>query len=330
MKIAVDAMGGDNAPAIVVQGAVAAARELGLSVILVGDECVVSRELGREKPPPGLLEIYHCAEVVGMDEGPADAVRRKKNSSIRVAFDLVKSGRAQAVVSAGNSGATLAAGMFVLGRLKGVERPAIAGVFPTLKGRTVVIDLGANVDCKPSFLFQFAIMAETYARVALGVEHPRVGLLSIGEEDSKGNDLVRQVRLLLKGSSLNFVGNIEGRDILSGETDVVVCDGFVGNVVLKLAEGMAEAMGVMLANELKADFISRLGTMLALPALKRFKRKVDYNEFGGAPLLGINGVGIISHGGSSAKAIRNAIRTAAEMVSGDVPGRMQEGLSRQT
>lgn len=321
-----DAMGGDHAPGVVIRGAVEAARDFGLSLVLVGDREVVTRELIRAGASPDGFEIVHCTQVAGMDEKPADILRRKTDSSIRVACELVKSGRAQAVVSAGNSGATLAVATVVLGRMNGVERPGIAGVFPTLKSPTVVIDIGANVDCKPSFLFQFGLMAQAYSKVIFNIERPRVGLLSIGEEDSKGNDLVRHAHDLFRRSNLNFIGNVEGRDIFSGLADVVVCDGFVGNVVLKLAEGLAEAVGIMLKQELSASLLSRLGTLLSLGAFKRFKTKMDYAELGGAPLLGINGVGIISHGASSPRAIKNAIRTAAEMVRGDVPARLQECL----
>jgi len=324
VKIAVDAMGGDRAPEIIVQGAVQAALEQGVSLVMVGDEAAISRELKAAGYSGTLIEIQHCTEVVDMDESPSEAVRRKKDSSIRVAFELVKSGRAQAVVSAGNSGATLAVGTVVLGRLEGVDRPAIAAVFPTVKkGRTVVIDVGANVDCKPHFLFQFGVMAQAYARVALQINNPSIGLLSIGEEDTKGNDLVRQARQLFKDSNLNFIGNIEGRDVFSGAADVVVCDGFVGNVVLKLSEGIIEAVGVMIKEELMAGLVSRLGVVLTHGAFRRFKKKMDYAEFGGAPLLGINGVGLISHGRSSPQAIKNAIRSAAELVQGDVIGRLR-------
>ena len=326
VKIAVDAMGGDHGPEVIVQGAVAAARSLGTEIVLTGDREAVGRALAGEESTQGLIESHHCPQVAGMDEDPAYVLRRKKDSSVRVAFDLVKSGRAQAAVSAGNSGATLAVGTVVLGRMEGVERPGIAGVFPTLTGWTVVIDVGANVDCRPSHLYQFGLMAHAYAQVVLRVERPKIGLLSIGEEDSKGNDLVRQAHDLFRASSLNFIGNVEGRDIFHGDVDVVVCDGFVGNVVLKLSEGMAEAVSLMLKEELQAGWLSHLGSLLSHGAFRRFKRKVDYAEFGGAPLLGIKGVGIISHGASPPKAIKNAIRTAAEMVRGRVPERIRECL----
>jgi glycerol-3-phosphate acyltransferase PlsX len=329
MKIAVDAMGGDSAPEVVVEGAVAAAREFGLHQVLVGSREAVQPILDRLGSwPRDLIELKHCTEVAGMAEAPVEVLRRKKDSSIRVAFDLVKAGQADAVVSAGNSGATLAVGTVVLGRLDGIERPGIAGIFPSRKGRTVVMDIGANVDCKPSFLYQFGFMASAYAREVLDVERPRVGLLSIGEEDSKGNELVKRAHELLKQSPLNFVGNVEGRDVFNGTVDVVVCDGFVGNVMLKMAEGMAEAIGAMLKDELGAGMMSRFGALLAMGGFRRFKKRVDYAEFGGAPLLGINGVGIISHGGSTPKAIKNAVRTAAEMVGAELPVRMSELLKK--
>jgi len=328
LKIAVDAMGGDQAPKVIVQGAVAAAREYGQPLILVGDESAVRAELKLLNPPPGLIEVHHCSEVAGMDEEPAVVLRKKRDASVRVAFDLVKAGLAQGAVSAGNSGATLAVGTIVLGRLPGVERPGIAGVFPTLTGWTVVIDVGANVDCKPSFLYQFGLLAQAYVQVVMGIENPKIGLLSIGEEDGKGNELVRHAHDLFRRGTMNFIGNVEGRDIFPGVADVVVCDGFVGNVVLKLSEGMAESIGTMLKRELQAGWLSRVGTLLAYGAFRRFKRRVDYAEFGGAPLLGIKGVGIISHGGSSPKAIKNAIRTAGEMIRGRVCERIEESLVR--
>lgn len=327
MNIAVDAMGGDRAPEVVVQGAAAAARELNLPVTLVGDQDAVGRELEKYGDQNGLLQIHHCTQVAGMDEHPSDVLRRKKDSSIRVAFDLVKSGNADAAVSAGNSGATLAVASVVLGRMAGVERPGIAGIFPTPRGKTLVIDLGANVDCKPSYLYQFAIMAEAYSKEVLNVREPKVGLLSIGEEDSKGNDLVRKAHELLKNSPVNFIGNVEGRDVIAGTADVVVCDGFVGNVVLKLTEGVAETIGEMLKRELNSGFFSRMGAFFARGAFKRFKKKVNYEEFGGAPLLGINGVGIISHGRSTPRAIKNAIVVARDMVQADIPARVQERLN---
>jgi glycerol-3-phosphate acyltransferase PlsX len=261
-----------------------------------------------------------------MHDSASDAVRKKKDSSIRVAFELVKNGEADAVVSAGNSGATMAAGMFVLKRLKGIERPAIAQIFPTLEGKTLVLDVGGNVDCKPVHLMQFAVMGEVYARHVMGVENPRVGLLSNGEEESKGNELTRETHQLLKQRTPAYAGYVEGRDIFNGMVDVVVCDGFVGNVVLKLSEGLAEAVGKMLKDEIKKSLLSKIGYLLSRQAFSNFKRKVDYAEYGGAPLLGIDGVGMICHGGSNAKAIKNAIRFAHDYASKGVTRRMGEKL----
>lgn len=326
IKIAVDAMGGDNAPRIEVEGAVAAARESGVSIILVGDKDRLMAELAQHDTKGLDILIHHASEVVGMHDSASDAIRKKKDSSVRVAFELVKSGMADAVVSAGNSGATMAAGMFVLKRLKGIDRPAIAQVFPTLQGHTVVLDIGGNVDCKPVHLVQFAIMGAVYARHILDISNPRIGLLSNGEEESKGNDLTRETSLMLKEIEFDYAGYIEGRDIFAGNVDVVVCDGFVGNIVLKLSEGLAEAVGTMLKNEIKQSIIYKLGYILSRPAFARFKKKVDYAEYGGAPLLGINGVGMICHGGSNVKAIKNAIRFAAEYVSKGVNQRMAEKI----
>ena len=319
-------MGGDHAPAVAVEGAVVAAREFGIPVTLVGDTARISTELSRHTITGLDIILKNATEVVGMHDSASDAVRKKRDSSIRVCFDLVKSGEADAVVSAGNSGATMAAGMFVLKRLNGIERPAIAQVLPNVHGHTVVLDVGGNVDCKPVHLVQFAIMGEVYARHILGIDNPRVGLLSNGEEDSKGNELTRETNVILKDISFNYTGYVEGRDIFNGGVDVVVCDGFVGNVVLKLSEGLAEAVGTMLREEIKGSFLSKVGYLLARPAFKRFKKKVDYAEYGGAPLLGIDGVGMICHGGSNVKAIKNAIRFAHENVEKKVNQRLAEKL----
>jgi len=245
-----------------------------------------------------------------MHDSASDAVRKKKDSSIRVAFDLVKDGKASAVVSTGNSGATMAAGMFVLKRIPGIDRPAIATVVPNLLDHTLVLDVGGNVDCKPSHLAQFALMGSVYMAQMFGMQRPRVGVLSNGEEESKGNDLTRETHRILQQTPLNYLGYIEGRDVFSGSVDVVVCDGFVGNVVLKVSEGLADALGKMLKAEFAGKLLPRLGYLLAKPALQGFRKKVDYAEYGGAPLLGIQGTGMICHGKSSARAVMNAIRLA--------------------
>jgi glycerol-3-phosphate acyltransferase PlsX len=311
VKIAVDAMGGDHGPAVVVEGAVAAVREFGASVVLVGDKAAIERELGRLHASSG-VEVRHASQVVGMGESPSQALRRKRDSSLRIAAELVRDGEASAFISAGNTGAALAVAMFVVGVLRGVDRPAIAAVLPSLKRFTVLLDVGANVDPKPWHLFQFAVMGHVYARDILGIDRPRVGLLSVGEEEGKGNELTKEAYEQLKDSSLNFLGNVEGRDLYNGHCDVVVTDGFTGNVALKISESLADMVGAMIREELMRDVRSKVGAALAKPAFDRFKRRVDYAEMGGAPLLGIDGAAIICHGASPVKAIKNAVRVAGE------------------
>lgn len=327
MRVALDAMGGDNAPAVEVEGAVAACREFGISVTLVGDQSLLETELSKHNISGLDIKIVHASEVVGMHDSASDAVRKKRDSSVRVAFDLVRDGKASAAVSAGNSGATMAAGMFVLKRIKGIERPAIAQVFPTLKGQTLVLDVGGNVDCKPIHLAQFAVLGDVYAHSALGIKNPSIGLLSNGEEDSKGNELTRETNAMLKATSLNYNGYVEGRDIFKGTVDVVICDGFVGNVVLKLSEGLADAAGQMLKREILKSWVSKLGYLFVRSAFGRFKKIVDYAEYGGAPLLGINGVGMICHGGSNVKAIKNAIRFTSEYAKSGITEQVVKKLS---
>nr|WP_318025940.1 phosphate acyltransferase PlsX [Geoalkalibacter subterraneus] len=326
--VAVDAMGGDSAPAVEVEGAVAAARQWGIGVILVGDSERIAAELKKHDTSGLDLNVVHASQVVGMHDSASDAVRKKKDSSIRVAFRLVKEGEAQAVVSAGNSGATMAAGMFVLKRVKGIDRPAIATIMPNLKGQTLILDVGGNVDCKPAHLAQFAAMGEVYARHVMGKVDPRVGLLSNGEEEKKGTELTRRTHLLLKNSGFNYGGYVEGRDIFNGSVDVVVCDGFVGNVVLKVSEGIADAMTKMLRAEFGERLLARIGYLLARPAFKAFKKKVDYAEVGGAPLLGIEGVGMICHGGSTSIAIKNAIRMAHDFAAQDLNRKLTQHLEK--
>jgi len=328
MRIAVDAMGGDNAPEAVVEGAVLAAREYGTHVVLVGDREILHDLLKRDGAGELPVTVKHASEVVGMHESPSVAVRRKRDSSLRVCFDLVKAGEARAAVSAGNSGAAMALGMLVLGRLEGVERPCIAALLPSLTGSTVVLDVGANVDCKPIHLVQFGIMGEVFCRYVLEVERPRVGVLSNGEEETKGTELTRSAHHALKHSSLNYVGYVEGRDIFPGTVDVVVCDGFTGNAVLKTAEGMAQALGQMLKEELGRTLLSKLGYLLARGAFRNIRRRVDYAEVGGAPLLGVNGVGIVSHGSSDARAIKNAIRVARDFAERRVNLHMMQMLEK--
>ena len=326
--VAIDAMGGDSAPAVEVEGAVAAARRWGVPIILVGRSEQIEAELQKYGTEGLDISIHQASEVVGMHDSASDAIRKKKDSSIRVAFELVKNGAAHAVVSAGNSGATMAAGMFVLKRIPGIDRPAIATIMPNLHGQTLVLDVGGNVDCKPAHLAQFALMGEVYARQVLGKERPRVGLLSNGEEESKGNEQTREAHRLLKEVPFHYIGYVEGRDIYNGNADVVVCDGFVGNVVLKVSEGLAEAVGTMLRREIGHRLLAKLGYLLARPAFRAFKRSVDYAEYGGAPLLGIAGTGMICHGGSSPRAIMNAVRMAREFVAQHVNENLVTQLHR--
>lgn len=326
--VAVDAMGGDNAPAVEVEGAVSAARQWGIAVALVGDADRIREELAKHATEALDIRVKHASQVVGMHDSASDAVRKKKDSSIRVAFDLVKAGDAHAVVSAGNSGATMAAGMFVMKRVRGIDRPAIATILPNLNGQSLVLDVGGNVDCKAVHLAQFALMGDAYARDILDIPNPRVGLLSNGSEEKKGTELTRETHRLLKDSAFNYIGYVEGRDIYKGTVDVVVCDGFVGNVVLKVSEGLAEAVSTMLRREISSRFLARLGYLLARPAFKAFKKKVDYAEYGGAPLLGIEGVGMICHGGSTPVAIKNAIRMARDYVAMEVNGKLVAQLHK--
>ncbi len=329
MKIAVDAMGGDNAPHAVVAGAVQAAKEYGVGVILVGIEQTIQAELKKYQQAKSLpIEIRNATEVVDMLDSPSTVFRRKKDSSIRVANELVKNGEAVAVISAGHTGAAMATSFFVLGSLEGVERPAIAVFMPTLKGTSIVLDVGANVDCKPTHLLQFAIMGDVYAKYLLKNPNPCVGLLSIGEEATKGNELTKEAFKLLTETSLNFMGNVEGRDVMSGKADVVVCDGFIGNVVLKVSEAVAESIGFMLRENIGDNLVRKLGYFMMRPAFRALKRRVDYAEYGGAPLVGINGISIISHGRSSDHAIKNAIRVAAELAKSEVNKHIHEDIQK--
>ena len=328
--IALDAMGGDFAPANTVAGAILAARELGSRVVLVGREDEIERELKRHHAREASLSIVHASESVAMDEAPAMALRRKKDSSLRVAANLVREGQADALVSAGNSGAVMATAVFVLGCVAGVDRPALAAVVPNRKGWTVWLDVGANVDSKPQHIRQWAIMAHIYAKNILGVSSPRVGLLSIGEEAGKGNDLVKETFKQLQESRINFIGNVEGHDIFDGSADVVVCDGFTGNVCLKAVESATETLFHFLKQEFSRSWRTRLGYVLSRPAFKGFRKRVDYAEFGGVPLLGVKGATIISHGRSSPRAIRNAIRVAGEVVENRVNDQIQKEIEEST
>ncbi|MDF9408990.1 MAG: Phosphate acyltransferase [Pelotomaculum sp. PtaB.Bin013] len=313
MKIAVDAMGGDYAPREIVKGSLDAAKEYGISVILAGDEERVYYELGGDNAG-GLVSVVNAPEVVEMCEQPAAVIRKKKNSSIATVTRLVKEGEAQALVSAGSTGAAMASALLGLGRIKGIDRPAIASLLPAEKGFTVLLDAGANVDCKPHHLVQFGIMGYLYAMKILGVKNPRVGLLSNGEEETKGNETILAAFPLLQKAGINFFGNVEGRDLFRDTVDVLVCDGFVGNVVLKTVEGMATSIFKVIREETTRNRLARMGVVLAGPALKGLQKRIDYAEYGGAPLLGVNGISVISHGSSTGKAIKNAIKVAGQLV----------------
>jgi glycerol-3-phosphate acyltransferase PlsX len=311
MKVVLDAMGGDHAPQVNIEGAVQTVQESDdIEVILVGDETAVRQELKGRKYRADRISVVHASQVVEMHESPTAAIRKKRDSSIRVGLGLVKAGKADAFVSAGHSGAVMGTSLLLLGMSKGVDRPAIATLMPTLRDTFILLDVGANVDCKPENLQQFALMGNIYCKLILGREKPKVGLLSIGEEDVKGNELTKEAFKLIRQSSINFIGNIEGKDIFTGAADVVVCDGFTGNIALKISEGLAEIILKMLKREISNVTAGKIGYLMLKPAIRNFKKKTDYDEFGGAPLLGINGTSIISHGRSSAKAIRNALRVA--------------------
>src|SRR5262245_10105730 len=327
MKIAVDAMGGDGGVPVNVEGAIAAAREYGLEVVLVGDRAAIERELARHRTGPLPISVRHASQVVEMGEQPSHALRRKRDSSMRVAASLVRDGEASAFISAGNTGAAMAIAMFTLGVLAGVDRPAIAVVLPNKRGRTILLDVGANVDPKPWHLAQYAVMGHVYARDILGVGEPRVGLLSVGEEEGKGNELVREVFKRLEESPINFVGNVEGRDLYNGSTDVVVTDGFTGNVCLKVSESLADMLIHLLREEVSRSVSSKMAAILVRPAFRLLWQRVDYTETGGPPLLGINGSCIIGHGASPVHAVKNGIRTAAEWVKADLNGHIRAALA---
>lgn len=314
--IAVDVMGGDFGPPVVIPGALAAARHHACTVLLVGDEGVVRKELERHDTSGAAFEVVHASEVALMGEKPSEILRRKRDASIQVTCRLVRDGHAHGVVSPGHSGASVACGMFIMGRISGVERPALVSVLPSEKRPTVVLDVGANVDCKPLHLFQFGLMADAFAKALLERENPAIGLLSIGEEEGKGNSLVKEAYDIFKmAHNVNFVGNVEGRDMFTGDVDVIVCDGFVGNVALKLAEGLSSSLSRLLKRELLSSTLAaKVGTFLAKGAFKRFARFVDYAEYGGAPLLGLQGIVIVCHGRSNVKAVTNAVKMAAVFV----------------
>lgn len=330
--VALDAMGGDKAPGEIVLGAVQAAREYGMGVYLVGREDAIRAELAKHDTTGLNLPIVHTDEVIEMDEHPATAVRRKKNASMLLALQLVRDGKALGAVSAGNSGAMLAASIFTLKRIPGVDRPALGGVFPNAHGASLVIDMGANTDCKPEYLQQFALMGSIYMERIFHISSPRVGLLANGEEETKGNQQVVETHQLLKASAatlgINFIGNIEGRDIPAGNVDVTVCDGFVGNVVLKLSEGLGEALLGMIREQMTSTLINKLAAAVLRPSLRKVFKRIDYAEYGGVPLLGVNGSAIVAHGRSNAKAIKNALRVARQTSDTGVATAIAEGLAK--
>ena len=328
IKIAVDAMGSDNSPQSEVEGAVQAARTWPVSIVLVGKEPILApllKQTGGDGLP---IEIHHASQVVLMDEPPAVALRKKRDSSVRVAAELVRTGKASGLVSAGNTGAVMAISKTVMGVLQGVDRPALAAVVPTLTGHAVLLDVGANVACKPHHLVQFAIMGHLFSKKIVGISTPRVGLMSVGEEESKGNELTKEVHKNLKKISLNFIGNVEGRDLYNGRADVIVCDGFTGNVALKTSEGLIEAVLKLLGDELSSNLQSKVGALLTQQSFKRLKKRLDYSEYGGAPLIGLRGVTIICHGRSSSNAIKNAVRVAKEYAESQVNAKLEAELSQ--
>jgi phosphate acyltransferase len=331
MKIVVDAMGGDRAPEVVVDGAVQAARDLELEIVLVGQQGIVQAELGKYDTAGLSLAVHHASEAIAMDEhNPAAAVKAQKDSSMVVAIEMLKQREVDAFFTAGHSGGALAAALFRLGRIRGIRRPALSTIFPsqTPQGYSFLLDIGANADCKPEYLAQFAVMGSVYVERVLGVLNPRVAIVSNGEEEGKGNQLVQDTVPLLKITPVNFVGNAEGKDIPWGVADVIVTDGFTGNVIIKLAEGVSRLLMDILKEELTSSNVSKVGALLAKPAFDAVKRRLDYREYGGAPLLGVDGVVIVGHGRSDAWAIRNGIRMAAQTVENGVLEAIKQGLTQ--
>lgn len=328
MKIVLDAMGGDFAPAVNVEAAVHSARESGYEIVLVGKQEIIRPLLVQYNTSNLTLPIVHAPEVIEMDEHPSKAVKAKKNSSMVIGMQMVKQGRADAFVTMGNTGGALAAALFHLGRIKGIHRPALSTVYPTIKGWCLILDIGANADCKPEYLMQFALMGSIYAERVLGINNPRVALVSNGEEETKGSQLVQDVHQLLKSMPINFIGNAEGRHIPSGYADVYVTDGFTGNVIIKLSEGMGSMVKQMLREEIMRTPVSKVGGLLIKNAVNRMSKRTDYEEIGGAPLLGVDGIVIIGHGRSNAKAVRSALRVAAHAVEKGVVDAIENGLQQ--
>jgi len=326
-RIAIDAMGGDYAPQTIIDGALEAARHLPVGLTLVGARAAIERELARHRDAATLdIQIVEAADVVGMEESPAVALRRKPQSSIRLTAAAVASGQAAAMFSAGNTGATVMAAHGAFGKIAGVDRPALATTIPTREHAAVLLDIGANAECRPQHLAQFAAMGTVYARLALGLDRPRVALLSIGEEETKGNDLTREAHRLLKASPLNFTGNLEARDVYKGQADVIVCDGFTGNIVLKVSEGLVEMVEDLLRAEIRAN-LGGVGSFFSRKAFRQFRKQVDYSEYGGAPLVGVAGVAIVGHGRSSAKAVHNAIAMASRFAECGLVQRIEQEIA---
>jgi glycerol-3-phosphate acyltransferase PlsX len=324
--IAVDAMGGDGAPQVGVQAALDAVAQFKIPVALVGPIRRLRREVGRFRPLPSSLDLVDAADVVEMDDSPISVLRHKRNSSLSVCAELVREGRAAAMVTAGNTGAAWVAAKSTLGMIEGVDRPALAALLPKVDGRTLVLDVGANVDAKPQQLVQFAVMGSFYAESVMGVKEPKVGLMSVGEEENKGGPRVREQFRVLSSAGIHFVGNVEGRSVFSGDVDVIVCDGFTGNVILKVAEGLGEMVIGMLREEARQSPMYGAGLLMAKGAFLNLKRKVDYTEYGGAPLLGVNGACMIGHGRSNTKALRNAIRYAHSYAQSEVIRRIRDKI----
>jgi glycerol-3-phosphate acyltransferase PlsX len=331
IRIAVDAMGGDFAPRHIVDGALAAARHFDLGVALVGPLDLVEAEIARHADADrSRVRVVDSAEAIAMTDAPAAALRRKPRASIAVAANMVARGEAAAVFSAGHTGATVLAAHGAFGMLPGVDRPALAATIPTRRNPAILLDVGATVECRPQHLLQFAVMGTVFARVSFGLASPRVGLLSIGEEETKGNELTREAHRLLKATSLGFIGNVEARDVYSGDADVIVCDGFTGNVALKISEGLVDVVEALLSEELSSTFTMRVGSLLTRRALRHFRRRVDYSEYGGAPLLGVAGVAIVGHGRSSALAVRNAVAMAHRFASDRFIERIEREIAAAT
>lgn len=327
MKIVVDAMGGDLGVKVTVKGTVDAVKEYGVNVILVGKKELIEEELKKYQYTDDHIEIVNADEVITNEDKPVKAIRRKKNSSMVVGLTLVKEKKADAFISAGNTGALLSGGLFIVGRIKGIERAALAPVYPTKKGVSLLIDAGANADCKPKYLQQFAIMGSIYAEKVLNIKEPKVGIVNIGVEEGKGNELTREAFQLLSESDIDFYGNLEARDIPEGYADVMVCDGFVGNIILKLTEGLAYSIFQVLKEEFTKNLLTKIGALILKPGLKNFKKKLDYTEYGGAPLLGVKGAVIKAHGSSDSKAIKNAIRQAKVFAENKVLERIEQDIN---